>query len=363
MTFGSRGTYLNAGIPGSGLYAREWIGETYQGRAQSDDGTVRMSVTISVEDDGTVVFRDKDGTPLDERLIKQVKEQYKDKIYGLMETACSEINGHIEALEQIHFATPNPNEQLTYTPRSYDVFAPAKPESRKHGILGTLFDSTRTRIDQENASALAAYQTELRAWERQKQQHDARELAHKALVEVRVLTEIPAMEIILEESLKDIAWPRETVLSNEIRDDGRVVMVDIDLPEIDELPRKTASVPTRGYRLSIKELSATRHQQLYMRHIHGIGFRIIGEIFSVLPKSEKVVLSGYSQRPDKATGIVQDQYLYSVRVNRRDWAVINFSNLPELDAVEALSRFDIRHEITKSGVFKEIIPFDEPSGI
>ena len=366
MTFGSKGTYLNAGIPGSGLYARERIGaagEASQNRASSEDGTVLMSVSISVEDDGTVVFCDKDGTPLDERLIKQVKEQHKDKVYGLMETACSEINGHIETLEQIHYATPTPSERLTYTPRPYDVSDPAKPEPLKHGILGTLFGSTRAKVDQENASALAAYQTELQAWERQKRQHDAREFAHKALIVDRVLTEIPAMEIVLEESLKEIAWPRETALSTEIRDDGRVVMVDIDLPEIEELPRKTASVPARGYKLSIKELSATRHQQLYLRHIHSIGFRIIGEVFSVLPKSAEVVLSGYSQRSDKATGIIQDQYLYSVRVNRRDWAGINFANLPKLDAHEALGCFDIRREITKSGVCKEIIPFDEPSSL
>jgi len=98
-----------------------------------------------------------------------------------------------------------------------------------------------------------------------------------------------------------------------------------------------------------------------MRHVHGIGFRIIGEIFFVLPKAEQVVLSGYTQRPDTATGAVQDQYVYSVRVNRRDFAGINFANLPAIDPVEALGRFDIRREITRGGLLKTIEPFEAPA--
>jgi hypothetical protein len=320
-----------------------------------------MDIRISVEDDGTVVFRDSDGNPLNERLVRQTKEQHKDKIYGLMEDVCAKINGHIDALEQIHFSTPAPDDHPVYTTHPYDEAAPTKPTPRKHGILGALFGSICDKIDQENRSAQATYQAKLQEWVTQKQHHDARELAHKVLIEERVLTELSAMEIVLEESLKDISWPRETSLSTEIRDNGRVVMADVDLPEIEELPKQTATMPSRGYKLSIKELSTTRIQQLYMRHVHGIGFRIIGEIFSVLPKADEVVLSGYSQRPDKATGVTKAQYLYSVRVNRRDWSAINFANLPSLDVVEALGRFDIRREITKSGTFKEVAPFEEPS--
>jgi hypothetical protein len=364
MTFGGRGgTYMNAGIPGSGLYMRERVGAA-PSRASpraSSSGTVKMSITASIEDDGTVVFKDTDGNLLDESLVKQAKQQGKDAIQGLMQTACNEINGHLEALEQIHHATPSPDERLTYVPRPFEEPKPTKPVPRKYGFLDKLFGSRRARIDKENAVAEAAYSAKLLIWNRGLREHEAREQARKALIEEKVHTELPAMEIVLEESLMDIVWPRETALSSEIRDDGRVVMVDVDLPEIEELPRKTAAVPARGYKLSIKELPVTRHQQLYMRHVHGIGFRIIGEAFYALPKAEEVVLSGYSQRPDKSTGEIQDQYLYSVRVSRRDWAGLNFANLKDVDPAEALGRFDIRREVTKPGLFKAIIPFDTPA--
>lgn len=365
MTFGGRrGTYMNAGIPGSGLYMRERVGAApSRASSRSSSGgsdTVKMSITISVEDDGTVVFKDKDGNSLDERLVKQAKQQAKDAIQGLMQTACDEINGHLEALERIHHATPAPDWHPTYEPQPYPEPKPSKPAPRKYGLLDKLFASRRARIDKENAEAETTYNASTLIWNRGLREHEAREQARKVLLEEKVHTEMPAMEIVLEESLMDIVWPRETSLESEIRDGGRVVMIDVDLPEIEELPRKTAAVPARGYKLSIKELPATRLQQLYMRHVHGIGFRIIGEAFAVLPEAEEVVLSGYSQRPDKATGEVQDQYLYSVRVSRHEWAGINFTNLDDVDPADALGRFDIRREITKTGLFKAIVPFDGP---
>lgn len=368
MNFGSRGNYLNTGIPGSGLYMRDRVGaasrsaESSSSRSGSSSDTVKMSITASVEDDGTVVFKDMDGNRLDERLVKQAKQQAKDAIQGLMQTACDEINGHLEALERIHHATPSPDWHPTYEPQLYDEPKPSKPVPRKYGFLDKLFGSRRACIDKENADDEAVYNAKLLTWNRGLREHEAREQARKVLLEEKVHTEVPAMEIVLEESLMDIVWPRETSLSLDIRDGGRVVMIDVDLPEIEELPRKTAAVPARGYKLSIKELPVTRYQQLYMRHVHGIGFRIIGEAFAMLPKAEEVVLSGYSQRPDKATGEVQDQYLYSVRVKRQEWARINFANLQDVDPAEALDRFDIRREITRTGLFKEIVPFDEAVG-
>jgi hypothetical protein len=370
MTFGGRrGTYMNAGIPGTGLYARERVGAA-PARASSrspsaggNNDTVKMSITISVEDDGTVTFRDQAGNLLDERLVKQAKAQQKDAIQGLMQTACDEINVHLEALERIHHATPAPDWHPTYEAQPYPEPKPPKPVPRKYGFLDKLFSSRRARIDKENAEAEAAYNASMLLWNRGLHEHEAREQARKVLLNEKVHTEVPAMEIVLEESLMDIVWPRETSLESEIRDDGRVVMIDVDLPEIEELPRKTAAVPARGYKLSIKELPVTRHQQLYMRHVHGIGFRIIGEAFAMLPKAEEVVLSGYSQRPDKGTGEVQDQYLYSVRVRRPEWERINFTNLGDVDPSEALGLFEIRREITKTGLFKAIEPFDEPVGV
>ena len=95
----------------------------------------------------------------------------------------------------------------------------------------------------------------------------------------------------------------------------------------------------------------------YMAHVHGVGFRIIGETFAALPVVQRITLSGFSQRHDPATGQLCDDYLYSVKVGREAWSEINFEMLPMIDVVEALAQFDLRRNMSKTGVFKPIEPF------
>ncbi|TVO59520.1 DUF4236 domain-containing protein [Denitromonas ohlonensis] len=360
MTFGGRrGTYMNMGVPGTGLYARErvGVGSLHGASGGRERGSAEMSVSVSVEDDGTVIFKDADGNPLSEQLVKQTKEQGKDEIRTLLQTACDEINERISSLEEIHLSTPSPFEPPMYTSIPFQSPKPVDPVTVRYGLLAKLFKSKRKEVDELNEKSRSAYQCELESWTERLREHNARERVRKALFEEKVHFDLAAMEIVLEDTLMDIVWPRETLLSSEIRDDGSLVMIDVDLPEIENLPSKTATVPSRGYKLSIKELSATRQQQLYMRHVHGIAFRIIGEVFCILPKVEEVVLSGYTQRPDASTGEIQDQYLYSVSVKRDEWSGINFACLKDVDPTEALGRFAIRREVSKAGKFRAIEPY------
>jgi len=132
--------------------------------------------------------------------------------------------------------------------------------------------------------------------------------------------------------------------------------MDVDLPEIEDMPTKLASLPARGWKVSMKQLTDTKKRQLYMNHVHGVGFRLIGEAFATLPTVESVTLSAYSQRPDKATGKIVDEYLYSVCVERGAWSAINFHNLAAVDMVESLAQFNLRRKMTKTGIFKPIEP-------
>ncbi|MDQ3232112.1 MAG: hypothetical protein M3Q07_09850, partial [Pseudobdellovibrionaceae bacterium] len=129
------------------------------------------------------------------------------------------------------------------------------------------------------------------------------------------------------------------------------VSIDVDLPEVEDLLRKTATYSGRGWKLTVKELSETKHAQLYARHVHSIGFRIIGEAFSCLATSQTVTLSGYSQRTNAATGQIDDEYLYSARVTRPQWSTLNFSNLKAIDVVEAFERFELKRDMLKTGRF------------
>jgi hypothetical protein len=77
-----------------------------------------------------------------------------------------------------------------------------------------------TRIDADNAKKQAGYETGLDKWQVERAAFDESEQARKVLLEERVLSDVEAMEKVLEGSLKSIEWPRETTVSAEVNDGG-----------------------------------------------------------------------------------------------------------------------------------------------
>ena len=361
MSFGRHGTYTNFGIPGTGLSFRQRVGNSSsQARRlrQGNPNTIKLSTNIHLDDEGNVEFQDSSGNPLPDTLVRQAKRQQGDSIRQWLSEECEKINQQVRALETIHLNTPNPNVKPVYHPRPYDVRKPAAPTLKSLGILGRLFKSVHTRIDTQNAQTLANYKQKLDEWRTGQIDHIKHESEQKQLLEERIYSDHDAMSRVFEDRLQAITWPRETNVSFEIVGSGQKVSMDVDLPEIEDMPSKTASLPARGWKVSMKTLTDTKQRQLYMTHIHGIGFRLIGEAFSTLPTVTGVTLSAYSQRPSKTTGNVEDEYLYSVHVDREAWSRINFGNLRVLDMAEALAQFDLRRDMTKTGIFKPIEPYD-----
>lgn len=169
------------------------------------------------------------------------------------------------------------------------------------------------------------------------------------------------MQQYLERVLCTIAWPRETAVSTEIEPDGPVVWLDVDLPELEHMPTHSATVATRGLKVSIKEKPEKQRRSDYLTHVHAIAFRLVGETFAALPTATAVVLSGYTQRRDRATGQPVDVYVVSVRAARTKWRDIRFDDLGHVDPVEALGRFDCRREIKKNMDLASIEPFQPGS--
>lgn len=357
---GKRGTYLNTGIPGTGFYSREQVAPASGGesRRTPSPGTTTFTATVSISDDGLLTFKDESGSPLPEARVDLLKKQKGDVIRNLIQGKCNEINGQIEALGELHHYTPDPTVPPLYESHSYDVQKPSPPVPKKPGFLAWFFSSIVRKVEAANAVAQKDYEERLAAWDAAKAQFEADEVARKKLFADVLAGVVPAMEQFFGEVLQDIVWPRETMVSFEVTEEANQIWLSVDLPEIEDMPSKTASVPQRGYRLSVKEMGPTARQKLYMRHIHAIGFRLIGEAFAMLPTVPDIVLSAYSQRPGSSTGQVGDEYLYSVRVHRQDWEAINFGNLAAVDVVEAFSRFELRRTMSKTGVFKPVEPFE-----
>jgi len=359
VTFGRHGTYGNVGIPGTGLSARNRIDggkPTSRRSLQSEAETVNLSITIHLDDDGNVEFRNSEGDPLPENLVRQVKRQKGEEIRQWLSEECDKFNQHNRDLETIHLDTPDPDQKPTYTSEPFIVPEPGATTPKSLGILGRLFTRVRCRIEAENATAQSTHEREMADWRKAKASFESRQAQQRQLIEEKIYSETEAMIQVLENRLQKVTWPRETNVSFQVSDAGNKVLMDVDLPEIEDMPTKIALLPARGWKLSMKQLTDTKKRQIYMNHIHGVGFRLIGEAFATLPTVESVTLSAYSQRPDNATGKIVDEYLYSVHVERDAWVGIDFYNLNAVDMVESLAQFDLRRKMTRTGIFRPIDP-------
>lgn len=318
-----------------------------------------VSVTCSLNDDGSLTFHDTDGNDLPEHVIEASKKQNKDVILAVIQRKCDEINSNIEALGAIHLDTPSGTSQPVFVEVPFSEPEPAAPAPIKPSLLDRLFKKRMLRLQAQNAKIQTNFAAYYSDWSNEQANHFQLEQNRKRLINEGIYTSTSDMETWLEYNLQDIQWPRETAISLELLEDGQLVLLDVDLPEIEDMPSSTASVPSRGLKLSVKAMSTTAVQKLYMAHVHAVAFRIIGETFAALPKATTVVLSGYSQRPNKATGCVSDEYLFSVRANRVTWGDIDFGRLADIDVVDALARFDLRRQMSKTGIFKAIDPFQK----
>lgn len=166
------------------------------------------------------------------------------------------------------------------------------------------------------------------------------------------------MQRLLERRLGEIVWPKETLVAFDIEADGTALKLDVDLPEVEHMPAKRPMVNARNWALSMKEAGEQATRRLYQQHIHALGFRIIGEAFAALPTVQTIVFSGYSQRVDRASGHISEDYLYSVRIAREQWSTLNFDGLNQIDASDALARFEMRRNMTATGIFRPATPFD-----
>jgi hypothetical protein len=218
-----------------------------------------------------------------------------------------------------------------------------KDENRKrHEIYQTAFESYRQAMEK---------------WEKRRTVYDLVEVEKKVKFSSLIRTSLDVMNSTLEEAFNSLSWPRETIVSYQIMEDTHDVWIDIDFPEIEDFPKKVASIAANGKKLNIKDKSAKQIQLEYALHIHGIVFRVAGTVFATLPAAKWVTISGFSQRIDRATGKVSDEYLLSACIERDLYSKINFSSLDKVNPIDALGVFEIRRNITSTGLIRAIEPF------
>lgn len=356
LNISSRGVRSSAGIPGTGLYLTSGSSRS-TGRRQPPPSHGTYSIELSLADDGQVRIADTAGLPLPPSVERGFRRDKADDIRDWLEEQCEHWNQGREDLQQLHWTTPDPSLPPTIVPGPFSEPPPLRPRRKEPGLLTRLLPKRRRDFEDRQQRDLQHFERLQREWEDRRKGHEEEQAKLEALEAQARLGDEDSQRDVLERRFATLEWPRETLVSFEVADVGRSVWLDVDLPEIEDLPTQEATVAKRGFRLNVKDLSEAERRRRYATHIHAVLFRLVGEVFAVLPTVDRVVASGYSQRPDKATGHVEDQYLVSASVPREAWERINFYGLSAIDVVAAFDAFEIRRRMSKTGVFAPVEPW------
>jgi hypothetical protein len=357
VSIGKRGTYFNASLPGTGRSSRTRLDRpAAQPHPRAAPQTVTVSLSLQVGDDGVVRYLDQNGFPVSPDLVTQARRQHGDAIRQLLQRRCAEINDDIAALGQLHWNTPAPRSPAAFAPAPFDAAPPLPPAPVTLGFAERLLPGRRQAADAENALRQNEYEVALAQYDQEKAAHGARNVQARMAYSAAIAGNPDPMQQLLEHRLGEIVWPKETLVNLSVSDDGTALALDVDLPEIEHMPTMRATLGARSWDLSLRDAGATAARKLYQQHVHALGFRMLGEAFAALPTVRTIVLSGYSQRIDSATGHTNEDYLYSVRVERNQWSALNFATLEQIDPGEALASFELRRNMTTTGIFKPVVP-------
>jgi len=356
VTVGPSGVYRHLSIPGTGIYSRERIRlkDTRARAATEVQGVAGLSYQISTEEPALQLLDYHTEAPLPESTVRWVRRHYPHVLTQALEESAQEFNEALEAMEGIYIATPAPQPPAHFAPEAFPDPRPEPPEVEALRGLGRFMPGARERHEAAQVQARADWEEAHQDWELRARAHQDVQAPLRAAYASRDHEEEAASQV-LAHCLAGVRWPRETLLDWDVEEDR--LFMDVDLPTEATVPRKRFRTLQRGLRLGVTELSDTQVRRVYMGYVHGALFRVAGEAFHALPALQKVVISGFTQEIDAATGKEQDTFLVSVQIARADWEGIRFDALDQVDPVAALARFPHRRDMTRTGIFRAIIPF------
>ncbi len=372
VSAGRRGIWSSVGAPGTGMSFRKKHGAGQStrrpgtppqtGKNPGGSGTEPgQSIPLEIEwkTDGSppVVRNAQTGQAFSAEDAQTLLRSNRQAVIDQALARVDEIEQSLDSKINIHAETPAPGDRESLiAPPEFDEPKPAAPNPESPGLLTRLVPAWRRKFDDRRAERLHRWKLDLEAWDSRRVKHEAQAARFQASCNRAAEGDPDASEDVLEMLIEGLDWPYETEASLEIIKDE--LHLEVDLPEIEDLPTGQPRFNQRDLILSEQPLSQRAQRMNYARHVHAIAVRLLGMSFAALPWLQSVVISGFSQRLDKTTGHTRDEYLYSVRADRPRWEAINFDKLAELDPIDVLEPFEHNRNMTKTGIFRPIEPLD-----
>lgn len=320
LTTSKQGMWLNTSIPGTGLYDRKKIA-SFGGKkkdAKKDAGKKQGGVALPAAG---------------------AKKQQID---------AEAFNAAIYAVENIHLM-PLPGESSAAAQPS--PAASARPtmdfvreELRREaeGMFKPTLWSFKAKVEEYIAANIdARYEAAMSEWEN-------REIVG-AVREDNALRSDHA----LDDFLANAELPVECDAQYEFDSSTNALYLDIDLPEIEDMPDEEAVTGENG-EVRIKKRTQNEIRAGYAGCALGIGVYFAAGIYKLSAEIDDIIVSGYTQRRD-SEGDMEDVYVYSVKFTRREFEGVGHTKMPPYDFCMG---FENRINATSTMLLKEIKPFE-----
>jgi hypothetical protein len=222
----------------------------------------------------------------------------------------------------------------------------------------------KKKLEDRTASLLDGLsKSELFSWEQRRSEHLKSQESRREEFEKSETTRLEGLEKLFLGDLDEIQAELERVFSsidfyfefyiNFDVPDPSTVYLDIDLPEIEHIPSLKANLRQDG-KVSVKDKSQKELSEQYARLCHSLLFWFAIIVFDTVPTVERVFASGYTQRVDKKTGAIVDDYVLAVHFDKSTMEELFMDRIDPLVAVE---NFDHRRKMTKTFKLGRIEPF------
>jgi hypothetical protein len=147
--------------------------------------------------------------------------------------------------------------------------------------------------------------------------------------------------------------PVEIHIQYDWQRDGGLMCLDVDLPEIEDLPATKMTATSTG-KLKEKRRTQTELRETYATLVFGLAVFIASHTFNLSPAIQKILISGYTQRRNR-DGEIQNDYIYSLKFPRERFEKTPVARVSPRDfCLSAESRC----KMTATSLFKAIEPYE-----
>ena len=157
----------------------------------------------------------------------------------------------------------------------------------------------------------------------------------------------------MHDLLDDLELPVEFDVQYEYNPATGHMMVDLDVPEIEDLPEEKAVELASGA-VKAKAKSQKELKDEYRTCVLGLAVFFASHIFLCSEGLSAVTISGYTQRRNKSTGEREDCYIYSIVFERDGFKT---DRCATEDPADFCDRFRSRINVMASGEMKQIVPY------